>query len=353
MKILNLFHACVLISLFFAMESCNTKKEAEAPAASGKPAASIPSVMGYIVRTAPFSEQIDLPGAVISNESANINPEISGRLIYLNITEGKLVPKGTLIAKIYDKELVAQLNKLTIQMKVQDETAKRYEQLLKINGVSQQEYDLIVLQSSNIRADMDIIRNSISRTEIRAPFTGILGLKLVSPGAYVTPQTQLTTIHQNDPLKLDFTIPEEFSSKLIIGQVVEFQAEGSNQIYTAKVMATEPDVSEETRSMKVRALIEKKDKVLLPGIFVKVKLTFNPDPLAIQIPSQAIIPLSKGKKVAIYRGGEVFFEDVETGQRNAEQVLITKGLNANDTIILTGLMGLKPGGKVKIGNFKN
>ncbi len=233
-------------------------------------------------------------------------------------------------------------------MQVAEQTAKRYQELLKIDGVSQQEYDLQALQINNIKADMAIVRSNITRTEVRAPFAGVLGLKNVSPGAYITPQTILTTIRQNSQLKLDFTLPEKYSGKISTGQLINFAAEGNSKNYAARVIATEAAVTEESRSLQVRALVTNNDGKLLPGAFVKVKTQFAPDPNAIMIPSQAIIPQARGKKVAVYRSGIASFEDVTTGVRDSAMVQITTGFKVGDTIITTGLMSLKPNGKVEL-----
>lgn len=327
------------------------KTKSATTASPGPPPA--PRVDGYVVKVIPIADNLELPGSIIANESTEIHPEISGRMTYLNAAEGKKVGKGTLIAKIYDGDLRAQLNKLRVQLRVQEQTAKRYQELLKINGVSQQEYDMIALQSNNIRADMAIVQSNIMRTEIRAPFSGTLGLKMVSPGAYITPQTVLTTIRQNSRLKLDFTLPEKFTGRLRPGQLVSFVAEGNDKIYNAKVIATESGVSEESRSLNIRALVINNDGRLLPGSFAKVKIGFEPDPNAIMIPSQAIVPQARGKKVIVYRGGNISFEDVTTGMRDSAMVQITHGLKVGDTIITTGLMSLKPNGKVVLNKVKS
>ena len=303
-------------------------------------------VNGYIIHPTPVADNIEVPGSVIANEATEMHPEISGRLTYLNTTEGRNVSKGALIAKIYDGDLKAQQNKLAVQLDVQQQTAKRYEELLKINGVSQQEYDLVVLQSNNIRADIAVVRSNINRTEIRAPFSGTLGLKMVSPGAYVTPQTVLTTIRQDTDLKLDFTLPEKYTSMLRPSQIVHFTTEGSLKQYEAKVVATEAGITKEDRSLKVRCLVFKSGKGILPGTFAKVTIQFEPDPNAIMIPSQAIIPQARGKQVAVFHNGITSFADVTTGIRDSANVQILTGLKAGDTIIITGLMSLKPKAKV-------
>ena len=349
----NPFFICFTVPVIF-FSSCGSK-ENKIPAGGNSKAVAPPppKVDAYIVKTSSVAEDLELPGSIVANEATEIHPEISGRMTYLNATEGKLVSKGTLIAKIYDGDLKAQLNKLSVQLRVQEQTAKRYEELLKINGVSQQEYDLIVLQSGNIRADMEIVQSNIMRTEIRAPFSGTLGLRMVSPGAYISPQTVLTTIRQNNELKLDFTLPEKFISQLRPGQVVNFTTEGNPKTYNARVIATESGVSEDNRSLQVRAIVINNDSKLLPGAFAKVNISFEPDPNAIMIPSQAVIPQARGKQVVVYNNGEVAFVDVITGIRDSARVQITNGLKAGDTIVTTGLMGLKPKSKVILNIVKS
>ncbi|MBP6989007.1 MAG: efflux RND transporter periplasmic adaptor subunit, partial [Ferruginibacter sp.] len=189
-----------LISILFLgiFASCSSKKSGlEAQAKKGPIAPPVLNTDMFIVAATPLSDNISLPGNILANEVSEIHPEISGRLTLLNIAEGKTVAAGELLGKIYDGDLRAQLSKLSIQLQQAQRTAKRYEELLKIQGVSQQEYDEHLLNISNIKADMAIVHSNIKRTEIRAPFSGALGLKLVSPGAYVTPATILTTIRQN------------------------------------------------------------------------------------------------------------------------------------------------------------
>jgi membrane fusion protein (multidrug efflux system) len=355
---IRLIHSRALLSVTLAslvlLAACSGKSKKESKSAAGAARTGPPpaaAVDAYIVKTVPLSENLELPGSVIANEETSINPEISGRLVYLNASEGKVVSKGSLIAKIYDGDLQAQLNKLRVQVQVSQQTALRYQELLKINGISQQEYDLANLNTNNLKADMAIVRSNIMRTEIRAPFTGTLGLKNISPGAYVTPQTIITTLRQNSQLKLDFTLPEKYSSKISIGQLVNFTAEGNPKQYNAKIIARESGISEDNRSLQVRTIVVNNDGKLLPGTFVKVKTNFAPDPDAIMIPSQAVIPQARGKKVAVYRNGTVSMEDIVTGVRDSASVQITNGLKVGDTIITTGLMSLKEGGKVKLGKI--
>jgi len=346
----KLFTTGLAAALLFGACGKNDKKsDTPGSASAGKAASTAQNLVdGFVVKTSALSDNLELPGSLIANESTPINPEISGRLVYLNAAEGRAVGKGTLLAKIYDGDLTAQLNKLQVQARVLQQTAKRYEELLKIQGVSQQEYDLAKLDISNVQADMAIVRSSIMRTEIRAPFSGTLGLKMISPGAYVTPASVITTIRQNSQLKLDFPLPEKYTSKVRVGAHISFTLEGNDKVYNAKISATESGVSVDNRSLLVRAIVVNNDGKLLPGQFVKVLTHFEPNLNAIMVPSQAVIPQARGKKVAVYRSGIVNFVDVETGARDSANVQILAGVRVGDTLITTGIMSLKPDGKVQL-----
>ncbi|RYY61308.1 MAG: efflux RND transporter periplasmic adaptor subunit [Chitinophagaceae bacterium] len=330
------------------LAACGGKKDSPAPAAGAARAPTAMKVDGYLVTTQPFAENIEVPGSIIANESTVINPEISGRLTMLNVAEGKTVAKGTLLAKLYDADLQAQLKKLQVQLQIAQTGEERSGQLLKIQGISKSDYDASLLNVNNIKADIDIIRTSIVRTEIRAPFSGKLGLKNISPGAYVTPSTILAVINQVGQLKMDFTVPEKYSSQMKAGKEVRFTYEGSDKFYTAKVIATESSVTETTRSLTVRSLIQGQDDKLVPGTFAKVQLSFDPDPNAILIPTQSIVPQARGKKVVLYKSGVAKFVDVTTSVRDSARVLVTEGLKAGDTIITTGLLSVRPDTKVQL-----
>ncbi len=333
-----------MIISFTACSSDKGKITANTPVAPPPPT----SVEAFVTNLSSIGEKIELPGTVISGNSTELHPEISGRLTYLNIREGQNVSKGTLLAKIYDGDLQAKLNKLKVQLKVQEEKVKRYDELYKVNGVSTQEYDLIKLETSNLLADIRLVQSDIIRTEIRAPFAGRLGLKMVSDGAYVSPQTTLTTIRSTGDLQVEFTLPEKFSADLGIGSTVNFNIERNPKTYSAKIFARESGISESDRSLKLRAKIIGKTDEIIPGNFVKINISFAPDSQAIMIPSQAIIPLAKGKQVALSKNGKAEFINVETGIRTEKMVQVTEGLSAGDTVITTGLMKLKDGSKIKV-----
>lgn len=299
-----------------------------------------------------LSADIEVPGTIMANETAEIHPEVSGRLVQLNIKEGTNVSVGALLAKLYDGDLQAQLRKLEVQLKIAEQTEKRQAELVKIQGISQQEYDLSLLGVLNLKADMDIIRESIRKTEIRAPFGGKLGLKNVSPGAYVTPASVLTTISQVSTLKIQFNIPERYGAQLKPGLPVSFSIDGTNKTFTATVIASEISIDENTRSLAVRALIKQQDPALIPGAFAKVKIVLGKNNEALMVPNSVIIPSGRKKQLYVYEGGKAMMKEVTTGVRDSTNIQVLTGIKAGDTVITSAVLFLRPGLAVELAKIE-
>lgn len=335
-----------LFVLFFI--SCDKKKNNISTQSGGQANQQPLTVEALIAASQLLKAEIEVPGTILANEAAGIYPEVSGRLVQLNVQEGKFVSQGTLLAKLYDGDLQAQKRKLEVQLKIAEQTEKRQAELLKIQGISQQEYDLSLLQVHNLHADIDIISEAIRKTEIHAPFSGKLGLKNISPGAYITPATIITTISQVNFLKIQFNIPEKYGSQLQNRQNISFSVDGSNKEFSASVLATEAKIEENTRSLAVRALIKNTDPVLIPGVFAKVRIVLGKNENAIMIPNTVIVPQGRKKQVYLFKGGKSISTDITTGVRDSSNIQVLTGINTGDTVITSGLLFLRPGADVKI-----
>jgi len=320
------------------LASCGGKAKPKGGGERKRPAS---KVNGYIIKTEAFSETIEMPGSVLANEVTEIHPEVTGRVVRLNVREGQFVVQGSVIAKIYDGDLQAQLKKYQTQLGIASTNEQRAAKLLEIQGISKQDYDATFLNVRNIQADMEIVRTEISRTEVRAPFSGKMGLKGISPGAYVTPSTVIATINQVSTLKIDFPVPEKYTSRIQNGQVVSFSVEGSDRQYSARIIATESNVDAANRSLMVRAVVNSSTTGLIPGSFAKVKIIFPPKSNSIFIPTNAVIPTGRDKQVIVSVGGRATFNNVETGVRDSSRVEITRGLKPGDTILVTGIMSTR------------
>jgi membrane fusion protein (multidrug efflux system) len=308
------------------------------------------SVDGFVVRQSSISEDVEVPGTLRPFEETAIRAEVGGRVVQMNIREGSLVERGTLLVKLFDEDLKAQLRKLRVQLQIREKTAERNRELLEINGISQQEYDLSTLEVENLRADMESTEISISKTEIRAPYRGVVGLRNISLGSYISPSDIVTTIRQVDQLKLEFSVPEKYAKDIGKGYAVRFRVDGGMQDHTASVIATENNVDQATRTLQVRAVVSGKNAELVPGLFAKVNLQLGKNDKAILVPTEAVIPNIRNKQVVLLKGQSAKFTVVETGLRDSAYVEILHGVNVGDTVITTGLMAIRPETKVRITN---
>ena len=336
-----------LMSLFF-MSAC--KKKAVIVAAARNPMAV--QAEGFVVEPRFESENVEVPGSLLPVEETQIRPEVTGRIVQLNIQEGSVVQKGSLLVKLFDQDLQAQLKKLQVQLDISTRTVERQKDLLAINGISQQDYDLSALAVDNLKADMETTRIAISKTEIRAPYDGKLGLRNVSLGAYVSPSDILTSVRQVNQLKLEFSIPEKYAKEIGVGYVVKFRVDGGEKEHAATVVATEGNVDQVTRTLKIKSIVKENHRELLPGVFAKVDLQLGNVTNAIMVPTQAVIPRARDKQIILLRKDSALFLTVETGIRDSTYVQIMKGLKRGDTIITTGLMTIRPKSKIKVSNVK-
>lgn len=345
-RILKFSSLCLTVIL--ALSACKSE-EKQAPAASRQPGRGGPlQVEAFIVRTKSLSENLEVPGTLMPFEETEIRPEISGRLVNLNVQEGGAVQKGAVLAKLFDEDLQAQLKKLQVQLEIAQKTLERQQELLKIQGISQQEVDLSELQVNNIKADIELVKVDISKTEIRAPYAGVLGLRNVSLGAYVSPTTVITTLRQVSQLKLDFTVPEKYGELFKKGRNIHFAITGNSRIFNAVVIATEAAVDASTRTLTVRALVKDKGPDLLPGTFAKVLLQLGGDDEALIVPTQAVIPQARNKQVIVFKNGAPDFRIVDTGIRDSSFVQIVEGLKLGDTVVTTGLLAIRPDSKLAL-----
>ncbi|NCI45125.1 efflux RND transporter periplasmic adaptor subunit [Sediminibacterium sp. WSJ-3] len=330
--------------------ACKGRKEKEAPKQQGS--SQQPVVVDVIIAQAQeVSSRVEANGTVVANEYVELRTEISGRLVYLNVPEGSYVQKGTVIAKINDADYVAGLAKSRAQLELAQKTEQRLKKLIDIGGLNQADYDVAVNQVSTLKADIGFTQAQIDKTVIRAPFGGLVGLRQVSLGAYLSPTTIIATIQQVDRPKIDFTIPEEYSELIHKGAAVDVQLDAnSKSMSRAVIIATEPQVIQNTRNLKIRAVLQ--SGKVNPGAFVKVTVAANRSGKAIFVPTNAIIPDDKNKQLVLVKAGKAAFVNVETGDRQANNAEITKGISVGDSVVVTGVLFARPKAPLKVRSVK-
>lgn len=336
-----------LIVVAFFLEACKGKPSVN------KPKENPPVVVDVMVTSLqPVTNIVEANGTVLANESVELHPEVSGRLTYLNVAEGKHIEKGTVLARINSADLEAQVQKSKVQLDLALKTEERYKKLLDVQGINQSDYDIVVNQINGYKADIAYTKTLIDKTVIRAPFSGTIGLRQISPGAYVSSATVIATIQQLGKVKIDFTLPEEYSDLIKIGGSVDVEVDASNPVkQKAIVVALEPQANTQTRNLVVRALLQEGSPN--PGAFVKVYVgASGNDKKAIMVPTNTIIQDDRNNQLIVINKGKASFVNVVTGVRSANNVEITKGVKTGDTIVVTGVLFAKPNAPVKIRSVK-
>jgi len=306
-------------------------------------------VEALVIRPTTLLNEITVTGSLLSFDEVELKNEVAGRIVQLNLPEGKAVKKGTVLVKLFDDDLQAGLKKLKAQLALQQQIYKRQTELIKVNGISQNEYEQSLLQVNTLEAEIEAQKAQIRKTEILAPFDGVIGLRNVSLGAVVGTSTILATVRSNR-LKLDFFVPEKYGEDIKAGMNVDFSLYSGEKNHHATVLATERSIDDATRNLKVRAVITEISASLIPGAFANVQLRLGENSNALLIPTEAIIPMERNKQVVVARQGKAHFVTVKTGIRKEAKVEIIEGLQPGDTLVVTGLLFFKEGDVVQFSN---
>lgn len=299
------------------------------------------NAMGYVIIPTHLSELINQSGTLRPDEEVDLTFETSGKIVQINFTEGTRVKKGDLLAKVNDKPLQAQLEKLEAQLKMAEAKEFRQRSLLDKDAISQESYDQVQTDVQTIKADINLIKANISQTELRAPFDGIVGLRYVSEGSFTSASTKIARLIKISPIKIEFSISEKYASEIKIGYPITFKIVGNNKEFTASVYAIDPKIDLDTRTVLLRAMYQNKNEELRPGTFAGVTLELSKIDNAIAIPTEALIPQMDGETVFIYKNGKAQTIKVVTGLRTESKIQITDGLKFGDTLITSGIMQLR------------
>ncbi len=325
--------------------------EAEAQQAGASAANAGGPLPVEVVVAAPqrLENSISVTGSVLANESVQLSPEMAGKITRITFDEGQFVKKGQPLVYLNDDELQARQERLDYTRKLFEQSEARQRKLLEREAISQEEYDIALNELNTNLSDIKVVEAQLAKSVIRAPFSGMIGLRQVSEGSYVSPADPIATLVNIDPVKIEFSVPERYSNEVSVGDNVLFaRSEGAEKEREAKVYAVEPRINTETRTLTMRALSENDARTLLPGMFVRIKLILHVNEGSIMVPAQSLIPEMEGYKVYVVENGSVVEKRVSTGIRTENQVEVTEGLNMGDSVLTTGILQVKSGTPVRV-----
>ncbi|MEP6949243.1 MAG: efflux RND transporter periplasmic adaptor subunit, partial [Ginsengibacter sp.] len=307
MSLTNTRFPFLLLIIFPAVMLASCKSKPAVP----KQTPNLPTIVDVMVASLEkVDNTIEASGTVIANENVELHPDGSGILTYLNIPEGKYVTKGTVLARVNSADLAAQYQKSKVQLDLAQVTEERLKKLLSVSGINQSDYDVALNQVNSIKADMAYTQTLIDKTVMRVPFDGTLGLRQVSPGAYVTQTTVIATLQQLGKVKIDFTLPEEYGDLVKVGGIVDVEVDAANQVrQKATIIAIEPQANSQTRNIIVRAMLA--GKPANPGAFVKVYVgATGSGKMAVMVPTNTIIPNDLNNQLIVIKKGKSNFVNI-------------------------------------------
>lgn len=310
-------------------------------------------VDAYRAEATATERRITASGTLLANESVDLRAEQSGRVTELRFDEGQKVSKGALLLQIDDSEFRAQLRMLEARLLTAESDMHRKSELLKIQGVSQESYDLAVQEVEALLAERELVNSRLRNCRIEAPFSGKIGLRYVSPGSFLTSGDPIAQLVQDNPIKIEFPVPQRYAHLIVAGKEIDLRLEGLDSSLTAEIYAKEARIDPGTRTLTVRARCANPTGTLLPGSFVEVDLLLETITDALMVPSNLLVPQLRGDKVLLMKNGLVVSREVETGLRSPSEVQITSGIQSGDTLIASALLSLKDGMAVELRNLLN
>lgn len=301
------------------------------------------NVNAKIIKPQLLKDEIQISGSLLPDEEVDLSFETSGKIVEINFEEGSFVKKGQLLAKVNDRPLQAQLQRLVSQLKLAEDRVFRQNALLERDAVSKEAYEQVKTELATLNADIDLIESNIAQTELRAPFDGVIGLRQVSVGTFASPSTIVAKLTKISPLKVEFAVPERYASDVKVGAGLDFMLEGKLNTFHATVYARESKIDPTTHTLTIRALYPNTNGTVLPGRYASIKLNKDEIKDALAVPSEAIVPEMGKDKIFLYKSGKAQPIEITTGIRTEAEVQVLQGLNVGDTIIVSGTLQLRTG----------
>ena len=346
MKLKHIIYALIILGLgTLILYRISENSEQNKPSEQKKSAA---TVYGKVLQPQEFADNLSLSGTLEANEQIEVRSEVSGVVEQINFEEGSMVTKGQALIKVNDIELRAQLKQVQTAKGLSSENARRAKLLLEKEAISQEEFDVANAEYQSAQAQVQLIQAQLSKTIVRAPFSGKIGLRSISKGSYISPNTLIAQLVNTSQLKITFSIPEKYAQTMKVNQTLTFTTSGSKETYKATIYAIEPAIEIESRTLRIRAITNNNDGKLIPGTFANVSLPLEKLQNALLVPTEALIPIQNGKKIFVVENGKAKEIIVETGARTDKEILITSGLKAGDTILTSGVMSLRNDSPVKV-----
>jgi membrane fusion protein (multidrug efflux system) len=300
----------------------------------------------YPVRAEPLETIVPTNGTLLARESVQLMSGVERRLVKVRVAEGHSVKRGDVLFELESADLSAQLRKSKVQARLARSTLARARSLNSEGITNRQDLDLAQSRVDELAAERQVLEVELAKTLVRAPFAGTLGLRRVSAGAWLSPNTVLAVLHDTSSLKLDFTLPERYGGQLAPGEAFRFRIEGSSRQFEGKIIAIEPSVDVVTRSVQVRGVLAA-GPGLRPGASASIEVPIRVEQTVL-VPALAVLPGVEGRSVFVAKDGVAHATSVQVGFRTEDRVQLIAGVQPGDQVITSNLLKLRDGLLVRV-----
>lgn len=335
--------AGLFVGLFYLKKA--DADENGGPGFGGRPT----PVVVQAVATEELANVVEALGTARANESVVLTSKVVDTVRAVHFEDGDFVEEGAILVELTDTEEHAQLQGAVVTFEEAEKQLERIRSLIESNAMAEDRLDVQIALAAAARARVESIKAQLADRLITAPFSGLLGFRLVSPGSLVSPGQEITTLDDIDLIKLDFTVPEVLLADLRVGQEIEARSSAfPSQVFVGRVATIGSRVDPITRSITIRAHIENTDRFLRPGMLLTVQL-YQGRGAATVIPEEAIVPIEERQYVYVVDSENKAMQvEVTTGRRSPGSVEVISGLEVGQKIVIDGTMNLRPGADVQI-----
>lgn len=325
------------------------KQEMKGTAEKGKRSERAVAVEAAIARGAKTTTDIRAIGSLRSDESVQIASEIAGRIEEIKFTEGETVAAGDVLVKLDDALAEAEVADAKARFDLAEANNDRAKKLSRSGYTTEKASDEAVANLETARAALELQRVRLAKHIIKAPFSGRVGLRKVSPGGFIPVGTPVVNLEKIDVLKVDFKLPELFLPSVGVGQSVDVIVDAHpGRTFTGEIYAIDPQVDVNGRALALRARLQNTDMVLRPGLFARVLVKGKQTREVVLVPESAIVP--RGGETFAFRidHGQAAEVKVKLGERRGAEVEILEGIAPDTLVVTAGQLKLRSGAAVEI-----
>ena len=308
---------------------------------------SAPKVVTQRIELRPLVDEIEALGTAKANESVEIRPRISSLVTRILFEEGQFVEKGDLLLELENSEIVAGLALAEASLSESRSLYNRSKELESTQAISASSLEALLAQVKVDEANVEAARAKLRNTLVRAPFSGRIGLRRVSPGSFVNTDTVITTLDDVSVIKLDFSVPETFVNVVNEGmKIVAYSLVFPEREFSGTVASIDTRLDPVSRAVEVRAMIPNEDGLLKPGMFMTVDLQRDRGDVLLA-PEQSIVPEGTRQYVFVISDGVAEKRQVQLGRRIPGYVVVSDGLAAGETVVTAGTHKVRDGAQVE------